>query len=103
MDDLISRSALVDKIDNTDWYHISEQGELVHGASSAHHTPLFKSEDIFSALEEAPAVDAVEVVRCWECKHMKMTGHFRWCTAWERIQTMGDEGFCCFGERKVDK
>lgn len=43
----------------------------------------------------------VEVVRCKDCKHMNITGiGFRWCQAWERIQTMGDDGFCCFGERK---
>ena len=43
----------------------------------------------------------VEVVRCKDCKHMNVVGvGYRWCKAWERIQTMGDDGFCCFGERK---
>lgn len=47
--------------------------------------------------------DAVVVVRCKDCEHMKVVGHgFRWCVAWERIQTMGDEGFCNFGERRAD-
>ena len=45
--------------------------------------------------------DVVPVVRCKDCKHMSVVGMgFRWCQSWERIQTMGDEGFCCFGERK---
>ena len=44
---------------------------------------------------------AVPVVRCKDCKHMNVVGvGYRWCKAWERIQTMGDDGFCCFGERK---
>lgn len=58
--DLISRSALIEKIDSTNWYHISESGNLAEGANSKLHTPLFKADDIFAALENAPAVDAVE-------------------------------------------
>lgn len=48
-----------------------------------------------------PTIDAVPVVRCKDCKHMAVVGvGFRWCKAWERMQTMGDDGFCCFGERR---
>ena len=43
----------------------------------------------------------VPVVRCEDCEHMEVSPiGFRWCNAWERIQTMGDDGFCNFGERK---
>ena len=55
--DLISRSALIKKIESTGWYHISERGNLATGANSELHTPLFKADDIFTALENAPAVD----------------------------------------------
>lgn len=55
---------------------------------------------IVKALEDL-SVDAVPVVRCKDCKHMAVTGiGFRWCKSWERIQTMGDDGFCNFGERR---
>ena len=54
-------------------------------------------------LEMLPTIDAVPVVRCKDCKHMAVVGvGFRWCKAWERIQTMGDDGFCCFAERRID-
>lgn len=47
--------------------------------------------------------ELVEVVRCRDCKHRSVIGNgHRWCQAWERVQTMGDEGFCCFGERRAD-
>ena len=52
-------------------------------------------------LEKLPAVDAVEVVRCKDCKHMAVVRiGYRWCEEWERIQPMGDDGYCCFGERR---
>lgn len=49
------------------------------------------------------ANDVVPVVRCKDCKHrvVSATG-YRWCNAWQNIQTMGDDGYCCFGERKND-
>lgn len=50
---------------------------------------------------KSPTVDAVEVVRCKDCKHrvVSATG-YRWCNVWQNIQTMGDDGYCCFGERR---
>ena len=54
------------------------------------------------AARDLVANGVVPVVRCKDCKHMNMTGHYLWCKAWERIQTMGEEGFCCFGERRTD-
>ena len=55
----------------------------------------------FLDISNIPTIDAVPVVRCKDCKHMRITGiGFRWCEVWERIQTMGDDGFCNFGERK---
>ena len=48
-----------------------------------------------------PTVDAVEVVRCKECKHMKIDRNgYRWCLVWTGINGMGDDGFCNYGERK---
>ena len=46
------------------------------------------------------ALDAVPVVRCWECKHMIPQSHTRYCTVWNAVNGMGDEGFCNYGERK---
>ena len=52
-------------------------------------------------LDKAPTVDAVEAVRCKDCKHMELAmGNLRWCNAWDGINGMGDDGFCNYGERK---
>lgn len=51
------------------------------------------------ALQEAPTVDAVEVVRCKDCLHSilpeLMTVE---CTYWHEV--VGINGFCHHGERK---
>ena len=51
-------------------------------------------------LYEAPTIDAVQVVRCRECKHMIRQSHTRYCTVWNAVNGMGDDGFCNYGERK---
>ena len=58
-------------------------------------------DDMRIAIEDAPTVDAVEVVRCKDCKHMEKTPDcLRWCHVWNGINGMGDDGFCNYGERK---
>ena len=45
-------------------------------------------------------LDVEAVVRCRECKHMIPQSHTRYCTVWNAVNGMGDEGFCNYGERK---
>ena len=56
MDDLISRQAAIDAIERTDWYHINNNGELVHGANSKYDVPLYKAEDIYKTINGLPSV-----------------------------------------------
>lgn len=72
--DLISRSALIEEIENasandSDWWYLGK-------------------------IEDAPAVDAVPVVRCKDCKHY-MTIH---CTC--DGCCISDYWYCADGERK---
>ena len=47
-------------------------------------------------IANAPTVDAVEVVRCWECKHRDgMPGQPN-IVCWQ----MHDDDFCSYGKRK---
>ena len=48
----------------------------------------------------APPVDAVEVVRCKDCVHMRKKFNSRYCKVWHALNGMGDDGFCNYGERK---
>lgn len=50
---------LIDKVEETTWYHINKNGELVMGANSETDIPLYKHSDIKRALSEAPIADVV--------------------------------------------
>ena len=55
--------------------------------------------DMLSRLWDS-ATKRVDVVRCRECKHMIPQSHTRYCTVWNAVNGMGDDGFCNYGERK---
>lgn len=60
----------------------------------------YSESDIGYMIRKRPTIDAVEVVRCRECKHMIPQSHTRYCTVWNAVNGMGDDGFCNYGERK---
>lgn len=54
-------------------------------------------------LENAPTVDAMEVVRCKECRNARESNTqigLKWCNRFSNI--MRDFDFCSFGERRTD-
>ena len=56
--------------------------------------PHITAVDVASALEEMPAADVVEVVRCKDC--------------WKRYKqcfdkTLNDDDFCSYGERRKEE
>ena len=59
-------------------------------------------------IDEAPAVDAVEVVRCWNCKHRQdyqLDGYIKElgvciCHDITRPHLVAPDHFCGYGERK---
>ena len=55
-------------------------------------------------IEQAPTVDAVEVVRCKDCKNWKHLDHLG-CTDFVKLCKLGGymvgaNGYCVYGERK---
>ena len=54
----------------------------------------------FEVVSEAPTVDAVEVVRCKDCKHLKRVGHVGgFCMVEGICRIRGNEDFCSRGEK----
>ena len=56
-------------------------------------------------IEDAPTIDAVEVVRCKDCKHAHMTygGECKYCDKWEEdgeALYLDGDFFCAYGERR---
>ena len=53
-----------------------------------------------SDIAKATTIDAVEVVRCKDCRHMEKSQSGGHCHIWRLYNGHGDDGFCCYGERK---
>lgn len=87
MDDVIYRQDAVDAVTTEcSWTVYDEHGQL---------TP--NGEEMLGALKNIPPVDAVEVVRCRDCKwHMD-----KFCNNFNVIGFDNDD-FCSMGERKTD-
>ena len=62
----------------------------------------FDAEGVANAIANAPTIDAVEVVRCKECKHYDEIKHgYGWCCKCnDRHEYAKDEEYCSFGERR---
>lgn len=60
---LIDANALMNTVEGANWYHIDKLGYLADGANSQDHNPIYKADDIYNAIRNAPTVDAVPVVR----------------------------------------
>lgn len=63
MDDLISRSALIAYVKELPTYDPTDSGFIFKRYPSG----LFAPDDIVKSIQNAPAVDAEEVVRCDQC------------------------------------
>ena len=64
-------------------------------------------DDMKCELDDAPTVDAVEVVRCKDCKHRKKGGFSRsetdgWTVVFTAPCDLGDDGFCSRGEKMTE-
>ena len=84
MDDLIYRQAAIDVL------HGYFDGML--------ETDTWSPCDVYGLIEILPSADAVEVVRCEDCKYY----HPTYCEIWSRFGTMQtrEKGYCYMGERK---
>lgn len=86
MGDLISRSRLKEELKSWAWLITKPQ--------------YYHREDADFVIDSQAAVDAVEVVRCKDCKHRKEKTCFHPCYGmWVGVE-LKDNDFCSYGERK---
>lgn len=64
---LIDAENLLNQYEQIDWYSISKEGQFMRGATTEDN-PFIHYYDGEEIIKNAPTVDAVEVVRCRECK-----------------------------------
>ena len=77
--------------------------EIVRDQGIAHPNAYHLTNYATLILREAPTVDAVEVVRCRECKHRGTDYcifHIKGEPADEELLRKLDNDFCSYGERK---
>lgn len=92
MDDLIRRSDLKQHINSLSSHLLCEWDTL----------------GVLAAVDSIPAVDAVEVVRCRECKYAHLTydGECKYCDRWEEECERSEQiylppdFYCAWGQRK---
>jgi hypothetical protein len=68
--------------------------------------PYLKAAEVLRSVDEIPAADVVEVVRCKDCKHKR---HLQGATDEENVCGLGwglsglisEEDFCSYGERRT--
>lgn len=76
-------------------------------ANKDRHLDVYKrgwNDALQAAYDNAPAVDAVEVIRCGECKEFEKKRHpvfAGYCKEFDSY--MSDDDFCSYGERKTDE
>lgn len=59
--------------------------------------------ETLTAIKELPAVDAVEVVRCKDCKHWDMVDlHFHKNICSKLMRPCDESDFCSWAERRED-
>lgn len=99
MNDLISRQAAIEAVEEVDWYSQNRNKDMVSGANSAEHQAWYKAEDIYTALERVPYAEP-EIIRCKDCRWFGRIG----CAI--RIvddsDKPKDDDFCSFAERRTD-
>lgn len=90
MAEYIEREALRDSVESIDWYSVY-RGKLITGANS--ENALYKANDIYSAIDNAPAADVATVrhgrwlpqvvlgQKAWDCSECKTLGspNWKWC------------------------
>lgn len=90
-DDLISREALRRRM-----YH--EAFETDNGMQKWDSGLWIRYKIFENVIEAEPTADAVEVVRCKECKYFYKAS--KYCS---EFMTKDEDGFCKWGERREDE
>ena len=89
---LIDAENILKEYEHIDWYCVSKEGQFMRGATTEDN-PLIRYYDGEEIIKNAPTVDAVEVVRCKDCKH-------RFKDSWCEYADDDDNFYCARGERK---
>ena len=86
-----------------------DRGELVRAIAeyynNGQHSPGFKKGGLSARrlIYQQTPVDAVEIVRCKDCRFWGTEGRCNLLSATKYTLTMEGNAFCCYGEREGEK
>ena len=86
---LIDADALFAEFENVGWYNNADRDEVAE-----------------RLILQTPTIDAVEVVRCRDCRHSRVyqtdsNGTMQtYCVAFVMLRSVTDDDFCSWGERR---
>lgn len=102
---LIDANALAEHIKDLPTWWADDGG--VYGKPMKYPDGMFDCEDVISSIECAPTVDAVEVVRCGECRYRMRRNGVDLCFnpgspfgAYKIAVRIKKNGFCSEGKRR---
>ena len=101
MAEYIKREALIDAVESIDWYSVYK-GKLTAGAPNTENA-LYKARSIYAVIDNAPAADVAQVVRCKGCKygdHDSKPDGAMVCLRTKDGFLRKETDFCSYGERK---
>ena len=97
---LIDANTLSDKVDESKRNNPHNPGMIRANHRNEH-------DHFLRMIHDAPTVDAVEVVRCQDCKHFVQSEPYdpcecmKWTVKWG-VAYVNPNGFCSYGERRND-
>ena len=95
---LIDAENLLKRYEWINWYSVSKDGQFRRGATTEDN-PFIHYYDGEEIIKNAPTVDAVEVVRCRECKHLMFSDFYGECGK-GHMGVVSPDDFCSRGEWK---
>jgi hypothetical protein len=79
---------------------VIKETESILNFRRQHNMPTAEYEALLGYLKNRPTVDAVEVVRCKDCKHYGNYGRVWDCKKYGAMSLPEENDFCSYGERK---
>ena len=96
MAEYIEREALRNSVESIDWYNVYK-GKLTAGAPNTENA-LYKASSIYAVINNAPAADVVDVVRCKDCKYFGLNDeNVPYCSNPFGLDDPEPNGFCNYG------
>ena len=103
MAEYIEREALIEHMKDLPTWDFVAKADGVYEKATKYPEGMFNCDDVIASIENAPAADVVEVVRCGQCKHATEDIIVEGVCYCHKIQQgMFLDGFCSYGERKCE-